>query len=89
VEQRDRIGVRASARRDEGDVVVTIATTRLAHGVRLRVPGFAPDDDAFSIEPGRSRTVRCRPTTGAPTSAGTVGALNMDGVIDVVVEPGP
>ena len=28
---------------------------RLAYGVRVHAPGFAPDDDAFSIEPGTTR----------------------------------
>ncbi|MEA3054765.1 MAG: beta-mannosidase, partial [Actinomycetota bacterium] len=88
VQPIDSVGLNASARRVDGDVVVTITTSRLAHGVRLRVPGFAPDDDAFSIEPGRSRVIRCRSTNGM-TGAGTVGALNMEGVVDIVVEPSP
>ncbi|MEN3271392.1 MAG: beta-mannosidase [Actinomycetota bacterium] len=88
VEPVDRLGLTATARRVDRDVVVTVASTRLAHGVRLHLPGFAPGDDAFSIEPGRSRTVVCRPTEPALTGTTTVTAINMEGVIDVVVEPG-
>jgi len=59
---------------------VTLRSRRLTWGVRLRVPGWDPDDDAFSLEPGRERTVALRPREpGAPWSGGRLTALNLDG----------
>jgi beta-mannosidase len=60
-------------------VVVSLATDRLAWGVRVAAPGFTPDDDAFDLAPGIERTVLLRPTGDAPWTGGTVSALNLIG----------
>ena len=46
---------------DDGRVRLTVTSRRLAYGVRIHVPGFAPSDNAFSVEPGGSRRVELVP----------------------------
>jgi hypothetical protein len=42
------------------------------------VPGFRPDDDAFSVEPGGSRVVILRPfASGNRFGGGALSALNL------------
>jgi beta-mannosidase len=61
-------------------LVVTIATERLAWGVRIHAPGFRAEDDAFVVVPGMPRTVRLWPTVeGASLRGATVSALNLIG----------
>ncbi len=63
---------------------VTLRSRRLAWGVRLRVPGWDAEDDAFSLEPGRKRTVALRPREpGAAWPGGTLTALNLDGGLEL------
>jgi beta-mannosidase len=62
-----------------GAVVVGLRTDRLAWGLRVVAPGFAPDDDAFDLVPGVERTVLLRPTGSAPWAGGAVTALNLIG----------
>ena len=46
--------------------------------------GYAPDDDAFSIEPGHERTVLLRPLDPPPGDpSGTLTALNMSGRVAI------
>ena len=76
---------------DDGAAIVTLEAQRYAHGVRISVPGYDPDDDGFGLEPGRSHEVRIRPrTAGAPLVGGlvvgTARALNLDGSVALVVE---
>ena len=75
------LGLTAAASARDGNVEVTIAAARVAYGVRLSRSGLVPDDDAFTIEPGRSRTITMRPGISAPvTDAATsvsVRALNL------------
>ena len=55
-------------RLDGAEVRLALSTRRLAYGVRVHAPGFTPDDDAFSLEPGRERVVRLRAGRPAPCS---------------------
>ncbi len=65
---------------------VTVSTRRFAYGVRVRVPGFVAEDDAFSIEPGHGRELRLYPVGDAATpSGGHLTALNLAG--RVALEP--
>ncbi|WCB91426.1 hypothetical protein DSM104299_00097 [Baekduia alba] len=69
----------------DGDRAVTLATDRVAWGVRLSAPGFAPADDAFTLTPGVPRTIALRPLTpGARLAGATVTALNLIGESPVV-----
>ncbi|HWH96315.1 MAG TPA: hypothetical protein VNT03_20805 [Baekduia sp.] len=62
------------------DGAVTLEAERLAWGVRIAAPGFAPGDDAFTLVPGVPRTVALRPVAaGAAWAGGTVTALNLIG----------
>jgi beta-mannosidase len=76
-----RLGLRASASRaDGGDIRLLLDSRRLAYCVRVQTPGFTPDDDAFSLEPGRERVVHLRPgSPDAVFSGGEVTALNLQG----------
>ena len=78
-----RLGLSASARvTDSGHVRVSLESRRLAYCVRVHLPGFTPDDDAFSLEPGRERVVHLRPgRQDAVLSGGEVTALNLQGRI--------
>ena len=65
-----------------------MSSKRFAYGVRVRVPGYVPDDDAFSLEPGRAREVGLR-RTGEPAGAtGHLTALNLSGRVAVEARSG-
>jgi beta-mannosidase len=72
---------------EEGKVRMIVSTKRLAYGVRAYIPGFMPDDDGFSIEPGRARAVQLQPTgAGEPAVTGHLTALNLVGRVPVASE---
>jgi hypothetical protein len=77
----------ASASARNGAIEVTLATGRVAYGVRLDRSGFVPDEDAFTIEPGRSRLVTMRPKEAAAAAhagdAVSVQALNLLAALEV------
>jgi beta-mannosidase len=76
-----RLGLDAvTEQRADGAVDLTIQTRRLVYGMRVRTPGFVPDDDAFSVEPGGRRAIRLTPAiAGSEFSGGSLTALNLDG----------
>ena len=78
-----RLGLEAvAARRGDGSALLTVSSRRLAYGVRVHAPGFAADDDAFSIEPGAARQVVLRPREpGASLEGAGLTALNLAGRI--------
>ncbi len=82
-------GLEASAiTGDEGDVVLVVRSRRLAFGVRIHAEGFTASDDAFSVEPGGSRTVHLRPREpGGEFTGATLSALNVDGTLRIA-QPG-
>ena len=88
----ERVGLRGTIRRAaDGTASATIASTRYAHGVRIRVRGYEPDDDAFGVEPGHERTVRLRPRGGEvdgvdPARPATLTAANVRGSVPIRVE---
>ncbi|HEY5390154.1 MAG TPA: hypothetical protein VIJ83_06315 [Solirubrobacteraceae bacterium] len=65
---------------EEGEAGVSIETRRFLYGVRVEVPGCAPSDDAFSVEPGGRRSVALR---GVPQSGGSITALNLRGRLPI------
>jgi beta-mannosidase len=75
------LGLTAAASDGNGAIEVTLTTARVAYGVRLGLPGFVPDEDAFSVEPGRPRRIALRPTAAAPVANAaarvSVRALNL------------
>ena len=87
----ESIGLTATASRlSDGDGLLTISTRRLAYGVRIHVPGFLPDDDAFSVEPGAERIIRLRVADDtADLVGGQVSAINLLGRETIAVLPRP
>ncbi|WP_051221494.1 glycosyl hydrolase 2 galactose-binding domain-containing protein [Conexibacter woesei] len=63
------------------DGVVALRAERVAWGVRIDVPGWVPEDDAFTLVPGSPRIVRMRPVDGDRSvfRGGCVRALNLIG----------
>ncbi len=62
-----------------GDDLV-VSTRRVAWGVRVRIPGLTPADDAFTLEPGRERRIALAPAGGpGPSGRGVLTALNLVG----------
>jgi len=65
---------------EDGSLALSVQSRLLAYGVRVHVPGFAADEDAFSIEPGGERTVLLHPhTAGTVFAGGKLSALNLAG----------
>jgi beta-mannosidase len=84
VEAADRLGLSAEARPcGDGVVRLTVRSRRLAYGVRIHAPGFAADDDAFSVEPGGSREVDLRPRTPDLRFSGELSAINLTGRLPI------
>ena len=81
---REQLGLVATADRvSETCVRVSVSATRLVYGVRIHAPGWEPDDNAFSVEPGGSRDVNVRTDRPEGAFAGTVTAVNLDGRVPV------
>jgi beta-mannosidase len=84
-EPAERIGLLArSTTQPDGSVSLALVSTRLTWGVRVDLPGYQPQDDAFSLEPGVERVIQLTPIL--PLSGpvdGSVGAANMNGVVAI------
>jgi beta-mannosidase len=73
---------------EDRNVAVRLCSRRLAYGVRVRVPGFVPDDDCFSLEPGRERVVRLRAEDPhGEFTAGAITALNLQDRVSIANKP--
>jgi beta-mannosidase len=85
----ERTGVRAAARQDaDGSVSIAIDCERLLYGAFLDIPGYEPEDNAFSVEPAISRVIRARPVSaGSNFVGGSLKALNLSDT--VAIEPPP
>jgi beta-mannosidase len=85
-ETPERLGVEVHAHPGGDDAAsLTVSSERFLYGVRPSVPGFSPDDDAFCVEPGRSRVVALRRCTAGAGEApqGSITALNLDGRVPI------
>jgi beta-mannosidase len=85
-----RIGLQASAQPlPGGSVRLSVHSRRLAYGVRVHAPGFAPADEVFAIEPGATRSLMLRPRTAdAVFAGGALTALNLRGRVHIASESG-
>ncbi len=86
IEEADQLGLSAhrATTTDRDAVSLDIETRRFAHGVRVDAPGFAADDDAFSIEPGATRRIELHPSVpGSPFRGARLTALNLAGHIGI------
>lgn len=79
-ETRATLGLEARALHAGGRAAVALVSRRLAYGVRVRIPGYVPADDAFCLEPGVERVVTLQ---GEGPVEGTVAAINLDGSVRV------
>ena len=82
-ESTAELGLRAECREQpDGSLRLSVSSRRLAYGVRLQVTGFVATDDAFSVEPGGTRSLVLWPEVAAsPPAEGTMRALNLDGCL--------
>ena len=77
----------------DGGRSITVTTRRFAQTVRVEVPGFRCEDDAFHLAPGESRTLALTPAAAAAqwaahevgrvTMRATVRALNSETIAKV------
>jgi beta-mannosidase len=83
----EALGLAARATVDEhGNVELTVESGRLVRGVRLFMPAFAAEENAFDLEPGHSRTIRLTPLhPGARGEPLALEALNLVGRTQVRV----
>jgi beta-mannosidase len=71
------------AERAEGAALV-VHSESFAYGVRAQIPGYRLDEDSFSVEPGRSRSLALTPIDGGnPPAAGSLTALNLAGRVPI------
>jgi beta-mannosidase len=68
---------------DDGGQLLQLQSARLVYGLRIAAPGLRPEDDAFTLEPNRPRTVRVRSEGPGSAAAISLGALNMSGNLTV------
>lgn len=64
--------------RDNGDVLLRVATRCFAQSIAIDAPGFAPADNGFHLAPGQGRDVLLHRKSTAPRTAarGNICALN-------------
>ncbi len=62
-----------------GEPRLVVASSAFVYSVRVRIPGYLTDDDAFSVEPGHSRVIRLTPIAGRSPVGGNLIALNLAG----------
>jgi hypothetical protein len=64
---------------DDHGAVLSLRARRFVYGVRVRAPGFVPQDDGFSLEPGHERRLCLPRLTHDAEPDGWVTALNLSG----------
>jgi beta-mannosidase len=64
---------------DDATARLRLRSDKLVHGVRVEAPGFSPDDDSFTLEPGIERVVELARSDVASATQATVAlrALNL------------
>jgi beta-mannosidase len=83
-----RLGLRGRVWRGAAGAAVRVSSDAFAHGVRLRVPGYAPRDDAFGVEPGHERVIElvAQGESAWPPAGATLTALNLSGRVRIEVD---
>jgi beta-mannosidase len=78
VEPAEKLGLEADVETGAGGAVeLTLRCSRFVYGLHVDAPGFVPDDDFLSLEPGRARRVSLRPAGEAAGGEITLSAPNM------------
>jgi beta-mannosidase len=84
-EDPEHLGLTAAlSRGGEHTWELLITSRRFAYCVRVDVPGFDASDDAFSVEPGGSRTIRLTGSGDGATPGGRLRALNLSGHVPIM-----
>ncbi len=85
VESSERLGLELDVTAGpDGSVALSLKSRRFVYGLRIRAAGRSPEDDAFSLEPGQTRTVNLAATELEPAGGPiTVTALNLQGRVTV------
>jgi beta-mannosidase len=84
----EQLGLSGSLRRrGDGVLMLELSSARLAYGARVHVPGFAPSDDALTLEPGVARMLTLTPRVLDPAAqsapGGALTALNLRGRVSL------
>jgi beta-mannosidase len=74
-------GLRTVLEHTERGWVLDLTTECFAQSVHIAAPGFRPDDNWFHLAPGFPRRVGLTALGGRHRPAGTVGALDLEGVV--------
>ena len=70
-ESTESLGLAGGARALRGgELELTLTCARLAYGVRIHSPGYRPQDDCLTLEPGAERVIALRPGAAAARRAG-------------------
>ncbi len=77
------LGLEAVLREDGDAMRLDVSSRAFAYGVRIHAPGLDPDDDAFSVEPGGTRSIRLRPRGDTTSPEVALTALNLAGRVRV------
>jgi beta-mannosidase len=76
----DALGLTAHVERDDdGGWSACLSARRFVYGCRIVIPGYAPEDNGFSLEPGYPRSVRLAKTGASEEPVGDLVAVNLDG----------
>ncbi|MFZ1993363.1 MAG: hypothetical protein WAU75_04580 [Solirubrobacteraceae bacterium] len=84
-ERSAALGLTARTERDsDGGWSVCLTSRRFVYGCRIAIPGWLPEDNGFSLEPGHPRLVRLAMADPSDDPAGDLTAVNLDGRIRIV-----
>jgi beta-mannosidase len=84
------LGLTGTARPVAGGVMLELRSESILYGLRLRNHDLVADDDAFSLEPGRTRRVKLRASDpDAARGALIIEAANLSGRHTVPIEAAP
>jgi beta-mannosidase len=84
-ESAESLGLGAEAVACADGVAVDLTSERFLYGVRVGGTGLAATDDAFALEPGRTRRLRLTSAGDGPPSRVSVEALNLRGRLSVPI----
>lgn len=68
---------------DDQHAALRLKSRRLVHGVRIQAPGWIPEDDAFTLEPGKQRLVRLAAGSTRTDGQASLTALNLVGRVPI------
>lgn len=84
-EDAARLGLEVEVERGiEQDLLVRLRCERVVHGVRLEIPGYEPECQAFSLEPGRAKVLALHRRVAVEVDGRLrLSALNLRGSVTI------